>query len=225
MVPVLCTGTKPRWSIEETRTLEDLWPKAPRTRIEEAIPNRTWHSIRDKASKLGIKRETLGRNPDGTFKQVRMRFSLENFDDGHIDNHERFRVWLPEHSRAYNEGYILRSIIAYEAYHDVKVPPDMDIHHKDEDRLNDSKENLEMMPHSKHSILSNLTGRKYETRVCENCGKEFDILAHRLRDFSGGSKRRGIFCSPKCYHEKGYSLNHRENISKGLKKAYREGRR
>jgi len=221
---ILVTRAEPRWSIEETQTLEDLWPKIPKTRIEEAIPNRTWYSIRTKASRLDLKREALGRNPDGTFQSVHKHWSLENFVDGFVSAKGRFWVYFPDHPRAFHQGYIFRSIVAYEAYHGILVPKDMNIHHINGNKLDDSKENLEMLSHSEHSILSNPTGRKYETRVCENCDKEFEILAHRLHDFSGGSKRRGVFCSQKCYHEHPRSEKHKQNISRGLKLAYKEGR-
>jgi len=218
MSKILVTRAELRWSSEETQVLEDLFPKAPRTRIEEAIPNRTWYSMRNKASRLGIKREALGRSPDGTFKQIRKRFSLKNFDDGCIDNHGRFRVWLPEHPRAYNEGYIMRSIVAYETYHNVKVPPDMDIHHKDKDRLNDSKENLVMMIHGEHTALHSRVPEV--TRICKHCRKEFMIKNWRLKDST-----RGQFCSQKCYHIHKRSEKHKTAISEGLKRAYREERR
>lgn len=78
-------------------------------------------------------------------KRKHQSWSLENFDDGYISQ-GRFKIRSPDHPRADREGRILRSIIAYEAYHGVEVPRDMIIHHIDGDTLNDSKENLEVKP-------------------------------------------------------------------------------
>ena len=167
----------------------------------------------------------LVRGEEGTFTRTIQHWSLENFNEGHIDSHGYFRVYVPDHPRAFKNGYIRRSTVAYEEYHGISVPSTMDIHHKNGNKLDDSIENLEILSHSKHSILSNPKGRKYETRVCENCNKEFEILAHRLNDFSGGQERRGIFCSQKCYHAHKRTEKHKTAISEGLKRAYREGRR
>ncbi len=137
----------------------------------------------------------MERNSDGTFRRTRKPFSLDNFDDGYVDSRGRFRVWLPDHPRAYEGGYILRAIVAYEAYHKIVVSADMDIHHKDGDRLNDSKENLEMMPHGKHTIHHCRVPEAHIIRVCQQCKKEFTIERWRLKDPS-----RGRFCSIKCYY-------------------------
>lgn len=160
------------------------------------------------------------RNLDGTFKRLRKRFSLENFNDGYVDNRGRFRVWLPEHPRAYEGGYVLRAIVAYELYHNIQVPKESDIHHIDGKRLNDSRENLEMMSHREHAILSNAHRIIDIIRTCKYCRTEFKIKRWRLKDPS-----RGQYCSQKCYHAQERGNSHRKNISEGLKKAYREGRR
>ncbi len=137
------------------------------------------------------------RKEDGTFKQIRKVWTLDNFEDGYIDSRGRFRVWMPTHPRAYKGGYILRSIVAFEAYHGICVPIDMDIHHLDANRLNDSKDNLSMMTHSAHSQLEN-EGKKTDVeRVCQTCGETFLIKRWRLKD-----PRRGKYCSQACYHSR-----------------------
>lgn len=162
------------------------------------------------------------RNAKGQFKRIRKTFLLDNFDDGYIDADGRFRVYYPNHPRAYDEGYILRSIIAYELYHNIKVPKTMAIHHIDGNRLNDSKENLLMMLFSQHSTFHNAKNRKKSLmeRVCNHCKKKFYINRWRLKE-----KSRGKYCSQKCYHSHKRTKKHRNNISMGLKKAYKEGRR
>ncbi len=74
---------------------------------------------------------------------------METFDEGHIVQ-GRFWVYLPTHTRITKKGYIKRSIIAYEAYHQCTVCPWAHLHHKDENTLNDSKENLQLMTRGGH---------------------------------------------------------------------------
>jgi len=159
-------------------------------------------------------------NPHGGFKRKHQPFSLDNFDDGYVDGGGRFRVYLPNHPRASYMGYVLRSIVAYEAYHNVEVPKKMAVHHKDGDRLNDSRKNLEMMLFGKHTALHNKRQGAWVERTCKNCGEAFIIRRWRLKDSS-----RGTFCSQNCYHGYPRTEKHKEHISNGLRKAYREGRR
>lgn len=141
------------------------------------------------------KRNWMKRSSDGKFVRQRNVWSLENFDDGYVDNHDRFRVWLPTHPRAYADGYILRSIVAYESYHNVEVPPKMDIHHKNDNRLDDSEENLVMLLHGKHTRLTSINPNKFKIKTCKYCENEFKIEWWRLKDPS-----RGQYCSQTCYH-------------------------
>lgn len=134
----------------------------------------------------------MQRNTNGTFKQIRKPFSLDNFNDGYVDNRGRFRVWLPNHPRVYAEGYVLRAIVAYELYHNVTIPEGMDVHHKDHNKLNDSIENLVLFEHHQHSIMHNPI--EEVIRTCVDCGKDFTIKKWRLKD-----PKRGKFCNQICY--------------------------
>lgn len=211
---------KKRWTLEEMGVLKVGWASCSRKKLSEILPNRTWRAIMSMASRLSLRgrADLLRRESDGTFKRKRKHFSLENFNDGFIDNRGRFRVWFPEHPRAYPSGYVLRAVVAYEAYHNVEVPSCMDIHHEDGNRLNDSVNNLAMMPHSSHSVLSN-SYRKVEIviRVCEHCGKEFTIERYRLNE---RDHVRGRFCSQSCFHQHPYSVEHKMHIANGNKTAW-----
>jgi|WetSurMetagenome_2_1015567.scaffolds.fasta_scaffold10945_2 hypothetical protein len=137
------------------------------------------------------------RNIDGTFKRTHKQWSLNNFNDGWVDSKGRFRVYYPLHPRASKLGYILREIVAYEAYYNISVPLNMEIHHKDGNKVNDSKENLEMESHSEHKLIhSRLNGNRIKKK-CEVCNKEFEIIMARIRD---REYNRGRFCSQLCYH-------------------------
>lgn len=168
------------------------------------------------------------RDEFGRFKRIHHEWSLENFDDGYIVNlrgKKRFRVYKPEHPRADHMGYIFRSIIAYETYHGVTVPLDMETHHIDGNTLNDKKENLVLLTNSEHRIIHAIKRGSLIKHVCKHCGKEFYIQRFRLNDLSGRNRRRGIFCSLDCFHKHERTDEHKKNISNGLKRAYKEGKR
>ena len=118
----------------------------------------------------------------------------KNTNDGYIDSCGRFRVYLPSHHRSYIDGYILRSIVHYEYYNNDKVTIDFDIHHKDKNRLNDSKENLQKIDHVRHLKLHNPL--KWSICICKTCKKEFKIKPGRLNE---KGENRGSYCSQDCY--------------------------
>jgi len=160
----------------------------------------------------------IRRNIDGTYQQVRKPFCLDNFNDGYTDADGRFRVYVPNHPRASNEGYVLRSIVAYETYHNVSVPKTMCIHHIDGNRLNDSKENLLMMLFGQHTSFHNEPRKKASLipKQCKNCGKIFNINKWRLKD-----PHRGQFCSQSCYQTYPKSSTQKKELSESLKKAHK----
>lgn len=95
-------------------------------------------------------------------------WSPNNMNDGFI-NRGRFFVYFPSHRRAIN-GYIERAIINYEYYNNNKVLGKFIIHHKNRNRLDDSKENLEKMNNIVHLNLHN---PKTKTAICSYCKKIF----------------------------------------------------
>ena len=95
-------------------------------------------------------------------------WSLENFDEGHADSRGYFRVYMPEHPRAFAKGQILRSWVAYEAYHNISLQKGDIVHHINGIRLDDSIENLKKVTYKGHGIIHR--GNQVE-RVCKNCSK------------------------------------------------------
>lgn len=147
------------------------------------------------------------RAKDGTFTRFHKEFSLENFGDGYTAI-GRFRVYLPNHPRRNNQGFVLRSVAAYEAYHHLAVPLSMDIHHIDGNTMNDSKENLQMLLHNEHVQIRQRAVMKYIAMTCPVCGKSFTHY----------DKNPQKFCSLNCYHKGGHSDEHKQKISIGLLK-------
>ena len=62
----------------------------------------------------------------------------------------RARVFCPECPYAHKNGMVLRyRYVLWKA--GIEIPPKHDVHHKDENRLNDELENLEVLPRGKHT--------------------------------------------------------------------------
>lgn len=129
-------------------------------------------------------------------------WSLKNFNDGYARHNRktgehRFFVYLPNHHRANSCGYVLRSIVAYEAYHPGEiVTKDFVVHHKDRNTLNDLDTNLDKITHDLHMKHH---FKKPEIRMmCENCKLYFNF---KVAKYSKETRNLRRFCSQKCYHE------------------------
>lgn len=82
----------------------------------------------------------------------------------------------------------------------IKLNPNDDVHHKDEDFTNNDISNLQVIPHGEHQKIHSL---KYYDKdaVCEVCGKTFVWIATRQRQYYNDLSRglnRIISCSRKC---------------------------
>ena len=154
----------------------------------------------------------MKRDNKGRFKRKNAVWTPQNMNNGYIDNNGRFRVYLPNHPRASSNGYVLRAIVHYEYYYNEKVTKEFDVHHIDKNRLNDTKKNLKKLSHIDHARLHNK--KVLITKICEVCGKKFDILAWRLKE---KGKNRGKYCSQKCYHKRKVSKKTKDKISESHK--------
>lgn len=139
----------------------------------------------------------------------------KNHDDGWVDNRGRFRVYRPDCPRAYASGYALRAHVVWWLYHGKPHPRNKELHHIDENRLNDAMNNLELLPNSTHQSFHKSASVVFH---CRKCGKEIVRSKNRMR-YSNN------YCSQKCYSAHARDKTHGRAISRGLKKAYEEGRR
>jgi hypothetical protein len=166
-----------------------------------------------------IKRDKLGR-----YIRSFKHWSLENFDDGYIDASGRLRVYFPGHPRACVRGYVMRSIVAFEAYNNTSVTTDYAIHHKDGNRLNDSKNNLEKKLFGEHSSFHGEATKNGTYITCCICGTAKYVPRWRLIQRKDTYER--FFCSRDCFYKRKTTTNTvRKLISDGLKRSYREGKR
>lgn len=149
-----------------------------------------------------MRKENIIRDNNGKFQPVYKIWSLKNFNDGYVNFHGRFMVRLPNHHRANKNGWVIRAIAAYEAYHHrERVTTDYVIHHKDENKLNDSKENLIKMKFGEHTRLhwkgksrqgQNKHLRTGKERNCPICHVKFYRAAWGLLKTN--------YCSKKCWY-------------------------
>jgi len=116
-------------------------------------------------------------------------WSLKWFDEGFVDSRGYFRVYMPDHPRAFENGQILRSWVAYEAYHGVAAKKGDIIHHKNGNRLDDSKENLEKVTYRIHGDIHKGTKIKC---TCRNCGKYFYAKPSYIK--RGGGQHCSLDC-------------------------------
>ena len=161
------------------------------------------------------------RNKLGRFERVRAVWDGSYWNDGYLSNKGRFMVYWPDCPRAYSGlgGYALRTHVVWWLATGKCHRKGEDLHHKDENKLNDIFSNLELLTHGNHSVLHNQLAPI--TGVCRHCKKEFTISRKR-----GKERTRTVrFCSQKCYHAHPRAKVHLERISAGLAHAYKEGRR
>ena len=150
-------------------------------------------------SAKNIKRDTKGR-----FCQIYRKWSLSNFNEGYIRAPQnRFWVYFPKHLRANKQGWIQRSIVAYELYNKDIVRDDFIIHHINNNRLDDSKENLMKLKFGEHTRLhwkgrsrkgQNEHLKKGKYLICVICKKEF----YRPQWVINHNRAKYNFCSIKC---------------------------
>lgn len=148
----------------------------------------------------------------GRFVRKYRNWDLKYFDEGYVNSNGRFIVLCPDHPRASKSGWVFRSIVAYETYHNIKVTKEYDIHHKDGNKLNDSKGNLIKIKHGKHSRLHNVGIdrrecnkhlRKGKYLKCESCG----IFFYRPQWVMNHNRSKRVFCSTECYHNRGNNVD------------------
>lgn len=165
-----------------------------------------------------------GHSPKGRYIRTRMLWDGSNWNDGYLNNRGRFLVYRPDFPEAYESGYALRYRVVWWLSNGLP-PKGQNVHHINHIKTDDRLENLTLMEHGAHTRYH---CEKKLTLICDQCKKEFKICQWRI-DQRLKEKSHVRFCSQTCsfLHRKlnKRSIEHRKNISEGLRKAYRDGRR
>jgi hypothetical protein len=130
---------------------------------------------------------------NGRFKRIHHSWTPENWNDGWKDAKGRFRVYRPDCPRAFKSGYALRAHVVYWLSKGRVHSRGYDLHHDNENKLDDRIDNLIPIKHGKHTILH--CAKPPVKRVCKSCNRSFNIKKWRLKE-----KSRGSYCSQRCYH-------------------------
>lgn len=107
----------------------------------------------------------------------------------------RYRaVFCPAHPKAWKKGYVLVHRVVAETAIGRLLTDEEVVHHKDGNTLNNSPENLEVMPRGEHSKI-HAREETIMTLSCCECGLEFE------RSLSQRAQNKGYtnwFCSRRC---------------------------
>lgn len=110
-------------------------------------------------------------------------------------------VYLPEHPRARkNSGNVSRHILIAEESLGRPLREGEVVHHEDEDRTNNSPENLYVFINQEHHARYHMTGKREKVEdywvsyprliTCKGCSKEFEA-----------NRKEAKYCSRQCFHK------------------------
>jgi len=103
-------------------------------------------------------------------------------------------VYCPEHPRAWSTGYVYVHQIFAERKLGRLLTDDEIVHHKNEDTLDNSEENLAVITQSEHAKL-HAKKRQMVELFCAECGKEFE---RRLGSEPSKRGYKQAFCNRSC---------------------------
>lgn len=104
------------------------------------------------------------------------------------------RVYMPNHPVAYESGIAyVHHIVAYEKWGDEIF--DKHVHHKNGDKNDWRKENLELMEKRNHASKHASQKGVSEIRSCGKCGEDIEVTTKRR------SNRDKVFCGKSCFRE------------------------
>jgi hypothetical protein len=138
-----------------------------------------------------------------------------DWDHGSIRK-EHFIVHRPDYPGCYKNGQAKRAHVVYWLKTGMAPAKGEDIHHVNENPLDDRFENLKLIPHGEHSKL-HMT-KPMQPLVCTHCGKEYFLPAWRVRQ----KEKIGTleyFCSMPCRAQHKWNENTKKLLFDGAQGA------
>lgn len=108
----------------------------------------------------------------------------------YVSNHGYMLIYKPKHHRANSRGYVLEHVLVAELKYGREISNTEDVHHVDENKLNNHPDNLIVLSPSEHMRLHRLNGKEIE---CKKCEKLFYKNQYEI------DKYTRHYCSKECY--------------------------
>jgi len=98
--------------------------------------------------------QVKAQHKNGTNKAARQLSKHHNWKGGEtIDAKGYRRILKPEHPHAFKDGYVMEHVVVACKVAGRLLNSDEVVHHKDENRLNNSEDNLQIMTRGEHTKL------------------------------------------------------------------------
>jgi len=157
------------WTVEEVEFLVKEYQWNKQDKIEKAL-KRNWRAIQAKASKLGLLRE---RTCDNVIK-------IGDYYFNYFINKSGYRIITNKILKVYG---IFEHRYSWEMYNKKKIPLGGIIHHKDGNRLNNDRYNLELITLKDHWVPGAIG------RIAKQCFNMSDEHGFWDRDINGNPTR------------------------------------
>lgn len=175
------------WTDSELTTLREMFDAGfPDDEIAKVI-GRSHVAIKVKRAKSGI---TGDRNARRISNDNRAKMAVKpcganswSWKGGRrISSAGYAEIFLPNHHRARGNGYVFEHILVAEKLLGRKLVKGEDVHHKDENKENNSPDNLQILSKSKHSSLHGKNKIRHGKYIaCPVCGEDFYAKASHVQ--------------------------------------------
>lgn len=168
------------WTKNEEEKLKEMYENdIPDIEIAKHL-KRTKHAINLKRNRLGITdpgKRRFPKNSLNSIRESRKKYRRENhpcWKGGKRKTHSGYiEVLIPNHHRARGNGYVFEHIIIAEEKIGRKLREDEVVHHINEIKTDNRKENLQVISKSRHSTHHGYLKRTGKYINCVVCGKSF----------------------------------------------------
>lgn len=117
---------------------------------------------------------------------MRIKARYPNTASGYVE------LYLEDGTRIYEHRYVMQQVLGR------ALTSDEVVHHRDEDKANNSPENLEVMSQAEHARLHFSTGRTLMCLECVGCGCHFERERRQVEP-KRATGQTDFFCGRRCF--------------------------